>query len=246
MFNSIRLNGLYYGALDLSPGSYINFGVQGVNGYGLRDNAGSIEFKDVGGNWNTLANLATNDWARSGGFISPLVDADKVSSNSYYLDNANHDIRLTRTAASNLLLDNGTAGGQCNLSVGAFFDDGLNPQLTVGNAAAGSLPGFFIGNAVGAGLEFFWDTDNQAGFCGTSSYATPMNFDALKVLFQVSSHGNVGIDIDPPTTKLDVNGVTRATGFQVGAAVGIDTTITTAGLVGKTITVTKGIITSFA
>lgn len=40
--------------------------------------------------------------------------------------------------------------------------------------------------------------------------------------------------------------VSAALGFQVGATAGIDTTITTASLVGKTITVTKGIITGFA
>jgi hypothetical protein len=40
----------------------------------------------------------------------------------------------------------------------------------------------------------------------------------------------------------DVKGAT----FHVGAAAGVDASITTAGLVGKTITVTKGVITGFA
>ncbi len=37
-----------------------------------------------------------------------------------------------------------------------------------------------------------------------------------------------------------------ATTYAVGATAGIDTTITTASLVGKTITVSKGLITGFA
>jgi len=43
-----------------------------------------------------------------------------------------------------------------------------------------------------------------------------------------------------------VIGTCASAGFLVGATAGIDTTITTAGLVGKTITITKGIITGFA
>jgi hypothetical protein len=40
----------------------------------------------------------------------------------------------------------------------------------------------------------------------------------------------------------DVKGAT----FHVGAAAGVDATVTTAGLVGKTITISKGVVTGFA
>lgn len=40
----------------------------------------------------------------------------------------------------------------------------------------------------------------------------------------------------------DVKGAT----FHVGAAAGIDTTVTTANLVGKTLTISKGVVTGFA
>jgi hypothetical protein len=38
----------------------------------------------------------------------------------------------------------------------------------------------------------------------------------------------------------------KAATYHVGATAGIDTTVTTASLVGKTLTITKGIITAFA
>ena len=48
------------------------------------------------------------------------------------------------------------------------------------------------------------------------------------------------------TTDLVATGDVKAATFHVGAAAGIDTTVTTAGLVGKTLTITKGVVTGFA
>jgi hypothetical protein len=48
------------------------------------------------------------------------------------------------------------------------------------------------------------------------------------------------------TTDLVASGDVKAATFHVGATAGADASITTAGLVGKTITVSKGIITGFA
>ncbi len=49
-----------------------------------------------------------------------------------------------------------------------------------------------------------------------------------------------------PTASIDADGLVKAGSFAVGAAAGIDTTVTTASLVGKTITISKGLITGFA
>jgi hypothetical protein len=48
------------------------------------------------------------------------------------------------------------------------------------------------------------------------------------------------------TTNAVATGDVKAATYHVGATAGIDTTVTTAGLVGKTITVSKGIIVGFA
>jgi hypothetical protein len=48
------------------------------------------------------------------------------------------------------------------------------------------------------------------------------------------------------TTNAVATGDVKAATYHVGATAGIDTTVTTATLVGKTLTITKGIITAFA
>ncbi len=47
------------------------------------------------------------------------------------------------------------------------------------------------------------------------------------------------------TTNAVATGDVKAATYHVGATAGIDTTVTTASLVGKTLTITKGIITAF-
>ncbi len=47
------------------------------------------------------------------------------------------------------------------------------------------------------------------------------------------------------TTNAVATGDVKAATYHVGATAGIDTTVTTATLVGKTLTITKGIITAF-
>ena len=47
-------------------------------------------------------------------------------------------------------------------------------------------------------------------------------------------------------TNVVATGDVKAATYHVGASAGIDASVTTAGLVGKTLTITKGIIVSFA
>jgi hypothetical protein len=47
--------------LAASGGSYLNFGAtSGSTGYGVRDNNGTLEFKNTGGSWINLTNTVTN------------------------------------------------------------------------------------------------------------------------------------------------------------------------------------------
>lgn len=272
MFNSIRLNGLYYGALDLSPGSYINFGVQGVNGYGLRDNAGSIEFKDVGGSWDTLANLATNDWARSGGTLTPLVASDKVNINGLLTASS---IVLPGVALVQIgtYPDQGAANivDPSALSVAfgcypqfGFTGDNANPVFSndIGLTITGSghLTGqitaqeTFIEHRGSGVIDLAVLNTAFATVNGTGSITNIVGYQAVdntgtgvNTAFESNQNGAGNFAFhglgNAPSKLL---GTMSATGYLVGTTVGIDITITTAGLVGKTITVTKGIITGFA
>ncbi len=59
--------------------------------------------------------------------------------------------------------------------------------------------------------------------------------------------GVTGLTIQDSSVTIDDSGVVDALGgYKVGGVAGITTTVTTASLVGKTITITNGIITGFA
>jgi len=51
---------------------------------------------------------------------------------------------------------------------------------------------------------------------------------------------------DTSGAKLQVTGAINTTGYMISGTAGISTTITTASLVGKTITITNGIVTDFS
>jgi hypothetical protein len=61
--------------LGLSTNGYLNFGsTLGTSGYGIRDNAGTIEYKNSGGSWSTLSSLgdSVNYWQLNSGALSPF------------------------------------------------------------------------------------------------------------------------------------------------------------------------------
>ena len=67
---------------------YLNFGVTaGTNGYGIRDNAGTLEFKDSAGTWKSLNTVVTtyntlNGLTQSAGKVSQIKFADGTTQTS--------------------------------------------------------------------------------------------------------------------------------------------------------------------
>lgn len=61
-------------------GGYINFGLlEGSSGYGLRDFAGQMQFKDSGGAWTSfVAGATVNYWQRVGSTVSPATAGDLI------------------------------------------------------------------------------------------------------------------------------------------------------------------------
>ena len=61
---------------------YLNFGnTAGASGYGIRDNAGTLEFKNSGGNWTNMTTvvsnyLTLNGLAQSAGTVSSIKFSD--------------------------------------------------------------------------------------------------------------------------------------------------------------------------
>ena len=64
--------------LNVTASGYINFGTtKGTGGYGLRDNAGTLQFKNSGGDWADLG---------SGGGSGEIGDPEDSGSPNGYAD----------------------------------------------------------------------------------------------------------------------------------------------------------------
>lgn len=99
------------GSLSLD-GDYLNFGLtEGSSGYGIRNNAGTIEFKTLSGSWTPIGGSAASWWDQTSGTIQPynktvdlLLGGDATASARIALININSG---TPTAT----LSAGTSGG---------------------------------------------------------------------------------------------------------------------------------------
>ena len=71
---NLKINdNLQFSNSDESGIQYINFGnTNGIGGYGIRDNNGSIEFKNLGGDWTTLGGGLSSQWSNDSAGISYL------------------------------------------------------------------------------------------------------------------------------------------------------------------------------
>ncbi len=70
--------------IAIAASHYLNWGSTfGTNGYGLRDNAGTIEFKGSGGAWAPIAASAgsAGGWTKAGAVVSLTTGTDTIGSN---------------------------------------------------------------------------------------------------------------------------------------------------------------------
>ncbi len=163
---------------NLAPDQYINWGItSGSNGYGIRDNAGTIEFKDTGGSWAPISSSSSGGgWQRVGTVVSLVTGTDTIGSNlrptdaTYVLGDDTHGwlgarfhsagtddiVSITQADESPyaLTFNNTTGSGFAGLYVdndGVFSLDTNDVGFTVANGAfnfGGSLAGSRqIGNA---------------------------------------------------------------------------------------------------
>lgn len=144
----------------------------------------------------------------------------------------------------------GSASGGIGQDVSKLFWDDTNNMLGIGTAAPGAplhVTRPTDGTAVIAENTF-------AGFTGILQVLrTTRAANSAFLLLQGICNGVEQFDIDgrgaytqSGTAPNSFAGTMASAGFLVGATAGIDAAITSGGLVGKTITVTKGIITGFA
>jgi hypothetical protein len=107
------------GSLVLPASEYVNFGgTQGSGGYGLRDNAGDVEYCDSGGSWTALNSLGGGSGAPTDAQYVCLAVNGSLSAERV----------LTGTANQITITDNG-ANGTVVLSAPQDLHTGAGPQF---------------------------------------------------------------------------------------------------------------------
>ncbi|MFA5926334.1 MAG: LamG-like jellyroll fold domain-containing protein, partial [Parcubacteria group bacterium] len=133
------------GNLGLSTSAYLNFGAtDGGTGYGLRDNAGTLQFKNSSGNWEDIGSgTSTLSW-------SVLTDP---STNSYlgmgdYSTNLNWTTGTGTSDLFSLTTDNLADGTGSLLNVQTGASSSLSPL----RVRAGSTEALYINNSGNVGI----------------------------------------------------------------------------------------------
>ena len=135
---SVFGNSLFGGSYGSN--AYLNFGdTSGVNGYGIRDNAGILEFKNDGGDWDSLQTIVYN-LAGSGSQWT-------TSGNNIYNNNT-ANVGIGTTSPSGTLGVNASGTGWAGYFSGSA--KGIYGQSSAGNAvegiSTGGYGGYFVGN----------------------------------------------------------------------------------------------------
>lgn len=212
------------GGLKINTSSYVNWGsTTGTNGYGLRDNAGNIQFKFSGGAWTDLSGaVAETDPIWSAFLLDPIF-TNLTSTNFAFTNASGTTITSTNGYIGRLGVggDYGTAYFKVNTTP-AYVDawqitDGTNYTMDAGFDSV--YGGGFFGGLGGTGLSL-WSNGGM--------------------LMRLTSGGKVGVGTASPTAKLSVSGdfdVSATTTLNATTTINGPLTFTTAD--GTTLTVTN-------
>lgn len=200
-----------FGNSILQANSYLNWGATvGSSGYGVRDNAGTLEFKNSGGSWAslqaTIAALAGSQWTTNGTHIYNANSGNVgigVSSPSHKLDVAG-SIRINPAGTGWAYLEVGT-GATANryayvdlVGDTTYTDYGL--RLLRANSGANAYSQLVHRGSGNLAIQ----TVEAAPIVFITSSA-----ERLRIL----ANGNVGIGTTNPSYKLTVDGNVGAAGF---------------------------------
>ena len=190
------------GNIGLATSSYVNWGAtDGTGGYGLRDNAGSIEYKNSTGAWAAVGgilgvgNSITSATAGSVFFAGTAGVLAQDNTNFNY-DSTGHTFKLG--------YDSTHYGTLSVSSAGVLTTTGTAGQTVVGGTGV-------------ADLLTLKGTSN-AGATATSP-AIQMNVgnNGATNAMTILNNGNVGIGTTGPATKLDVRGAINTSVITLGA-----------------------------
>ena len=153
VFGNTLLNGVNGDGTGNGVNTYLNFGATtGQNGYGVRDNAGILEFKNNGGSWATIQSTV---FTLMGGGATWAV-----SSNGTDIYNANSGNVGIGTASPAGILDvrGGTAASGNGTNINIYAQNGASGYANGGNiilmpgvSSDGGSYGYSVGGSVAIG-----------------------------------------------------------------------------------------------
>jgi site-specific recombinase XerD len=203
------------GNIGLDVSAYINWGdTDGTTGYGFRDNAGVMEYKNSAGAWAGIGSGGASSWTDGGTFLYPTTAETLGNSVS---GGANKLTGLYLADAAPLVFGNNN-----NVSF-SFSGSTLGSTLTAGTrigiGTTSGLASLDIRSSLG--------TIPVASISGDTSMSTLIVdqsgigdlFTASKsgdTKFVITNAGNVGIGVSNPTNKLEIGGSTSTIGNASG------------------------------
>lgn len=192
--------------LILGSNRYLNFNtVTGTNGYGFRDNAGIMQFKNSGGSWT---NFGSGSGGGGGGSGSWSTSTSPVTGELFNYPNNTSDIVVigaTATSTGNYWIDPNTNS--------AFFKSASTTNLSTINFC---LNGVCQSSWIAASSTLLIDNNT---FSGTNTFTATTSHSAIKVTptGSVSASVSVGGAFNMNNTANDGAGMVIFTNHGSGA-----------------------------
>lgn len=199
---------------------YLNFGTAtSSNGYGIRDNAGTLELKNYGGSWASLASQWTSTSSNTAIYYSGKLgigtQAPSWPLHVVSTGQVSFGAESSNTTATGFYLQNTSTNGRQY----GFYSTGQNSYNSIPSGSfvfrdfTGNADRWVISSSgnVGIGSTTPIATLSVKGTAGTNPFVIASSTNTQ--LFTVLQSGNVGINISTSTAKLTVKGDGSATGI---------------------------------
>ncbi len=226
----------------VTTSGYMNFGATaGTTGYGLRDNAGSIEYKDGSGSWIAFSSLGgAGSVAKTGDTMSGALGiTNSGATASLYVYQTGTTNEAAHFEVANVGSTNAAVTAKTNGSGQLFYGNTTgtgnllqlqnggtdttvvdnNGTLTLSRISGNAVLNLkaTVGNNMSAitflspGAASLWTIHNDIFAVGGQTFSIKDEI-AVAERLMIDSTGRIGIGTASPLWQLDVNGTVSATG----------------------------------
>lgn len=144
-----------YDLLINGTNHYINFGsVVGASGYGIRDNAGTMQFKNSGGAWDGIASTSMLYWTQSASALFPTTTSNRI-----LLGGATDDTTSALQVSGTSHFNGGNTYAISAAGQSVFSDGGNSVYLTDGSYAMQLMGNIRMGGTIVDSLNGYTSVD---------------------------------------------------------------------------------------